>query len=205
MILCFTFLWVTLIRNVQIRIIYDHLEPFNIPHPDNPDRKELADHICSCCRSSCGPPIYHNKVEGHNHVKSCKYYFVTLRGLNFITSITNIVGWFLVALISIFTVQHDSSTHFLIVCAASGFVYFYQFVHAVVLYRQRKVEYAQNREQHRCRWFTYFWDVVFCFGVPLVSLTCMVLYLLGQFDMAGMGPIKYEMEWAWFTLFVAYY
>ena len=38
-----------------------------------------------------------------------------------------------------------------------------------------------------------------------MSLLCMALYLLGQFDLWGLGPVKYEFEWAWFTLFVAYY
>ena len=38
-----------------------------------------------------------------------------------------------------------------------------------------------------------------------VSLLCMLLYLLGNFKVAGLGPYKYQFEWAWFTMFVAYY
>ena len=108
-------------------------------------------------------------------------------------------------------VQKDAGLHFLVVCIAAGLVYFYQFVHGLVLCRQRKVEYELHicpmpiSERKRCRWLTYFWDVIFCFGIASISLLCMVLYLLGQFDIAGLGPVKYQLEWAWFTLFVSYY
>jgi len=213
-ILCFAFMWVTLIRNVQIRVIYDRLECFNIPRPDDPDKntKELTDYISSCCRTGCGAPIYHNRVKEHNQVNSFKYYFITLRGLNFLTTITNILGWIVVALVSVVTVQEHSNLHLLVVCIAAVLIYFYQFIHGLVLYRQRKVEYELHvcpmpiSERRRCRWILYFWDVIFCFVIALASLLCLVLFLYGQGDKQSViGEVRYKLEWAWFTLFVAYY
>merc|ERR1712154_439779 len=154
----------------------------NLAQPDDPDTKELVDYVSECCRTHCGAPIYHNKHTQHNRVGSCKYYFLTLRGLNFLTTITNIMGWIVTAVISLVRVQDNSFTHFLVVMVAAVLVYLYQYIHAVVLCRQRCIEFEQSSEPRRCRWLWYFWDVAYCFGMASVSLLCMVLYLMGNFQ-----------------------
>ena len=54
------------------------------------------------------------------------------------------------AVISLVRVQGNSFVHFLVVLLAAVLVYLYQFVHALVLLRQRRIEFGLSREQRRC-------------------------------------------------------
>ena len=200
LIVCIGIGWTTFIRNVQIRVIYDRLDCFNLSKKDDPDTKQLTDYVCSCC-SGCGGPIYHNKVNDHNRVNSCKYYFITLRGFNFLTTITNIIGWILFACVSLVPVQYDSSKHFQVVFAALIPIHFYQFTHSVVLTRQRMVEYELCGRE---KWFDHFWDCMYVWTMSTASLICIIIYVLG-YIVPELEPYKYQFEWAWFTLAVAYF
>merc|ERR1719244_1446688 len=75
----------------------------------------------------------------------------------------------------------------------------------MVLCRQRMVEYALSRQRSCCRWLLYFWDVLYCAVLPTAGLTCLILYHLGRSDIGGLETVRYQLEWAWFTIFGLYY
>ena len=73
--------YVTWIRIIQLRVIFDKLDRYTIKINDN--KSEFVDYVCQCCcycnRDSCGGPIIHDRSTDGNCVKNCKYYFTTLR------------------------------------------------------------------------------------------------------------------------------
>eukprot|EP01083_Nonionella_stella_P021680 60067_1 len=221
----FLMAWVTLIRNVQIRVIFDRFNQYNITSTEDSNTKELTDYVCSCCHhcrsDTCGGPIYHNKRKQGNCVRGFKYYCTTLRGFNFLMTIGNILGWISLAAVAVFDVYKFTLLHLIFTATTAGFVFFYQFTHAVVLCCQRQREYelleARGKEKN-CKNMCYFLDVLWSFLIPSLSIityfsflfvgSYLSLVLQGNKTIGTVGAtesVNYTLEWVGFTLMVVDY
>eukprot|EP00483_Globobulimina_turgida_P010860 UN10881 len=140
--ICFLSSFVFLIRNVQIRVIFDRFPAYNIKSKENENEIELTDYICPCCchcrSDGCGGPIYHNKRRNGNCVRNCKYYATTFRGINFITATTNVIAWTACVAIFVFDVYTATIVHYTVTGITMVTFLFYEFTHSVTLYKQRQ-------------------------------------------------------------------
>ena len=71
--------WIILIRNLQIRILFERNQELTIKMDG--DCVEYKDYICPCCctRNACGGPIIHSRRLHGNCVRNWKYHFTTYR------------------------------------------------------------------------------------------------------------------------------